>query len=291
MGITLREMEERWIDLGGIRLWLRLWGSPHARPILCWHGLGLRASLLYNELGPLLAERDWRVIAVDAPGFGSSPALSYDTYRPSMLASLVPRLLDALTFDSCVFLGFSWGASIGCYVGANHQERVEALVFLDAGYSDPPNADPDLTLDEFLQRARAEAAEYAEQIRDWRTAVTVFQGQAARWTPAVEAQWRAALHEEGDALVPVMDVAVIGAAEWGLAREPPSSAWGRLAEGGRPLLLLTATNADLEDVQRWTCAVPHAVVKPIPSPTHDVVVNAPAEVADAVAEWLAQLRP
>ena len=80
---TLQSVEERWADLEGLQLFLRLWGQPDARPILCWHGLGLRAGLSYNELGLLLAERGWRVIALDAPGFGASPATSYDAYRPS----------------------------------------------------------------------------------------------------------------------------------------------------------------------------------------------------------------
>jgi pimeloyl-ACP methyl ester carboxylesterase len=92
-----------------------------------------------NEGGPIFAEEHGlRVLALDAPGFGSSPALEPSAYHPHALADLVPRLLDALDLDRTPFVGFSWGGDIGCHVAALHPDRLTALVLLDAGYADPP---------------------------------------------------------------------------------------------------------------------------------------------------------
>jgi pimeloyl-ACP methyl ester carboxylesterase len=48
----------------------------------------------------------------------------------------VIALLDELGVASAALIGFSWGASICCHVGARHPERVRSLVLVEGGHVD-----------------------------------------------------------------------------------------------------------------------------------------------------------
>ena len=90
---------ERWIDAGGTSLQVRSWGEHIGRDVLYWHGVGFtsRGGASRGEAAPqLVRDHRLRVVALDAPGFGGSPALEPARYHPHALADLVPALLDAL---------------------------------------------------------------------------------------------------------------------------------------------------------------------------------------------------
>jgi pimeloyl-ACP methyl ester carboxylesterase len=91
------------------------------------------------------------VLAVSPPGLGETPALEPEEYRPSGLAGLVVRLLDALGLERATFAGFSWGGFVGCRVAALAPERLSALVLLEGGYMDLGAAG---TLAEWIEVAR-----------------------------------------------------------------------------------------------------------------------------------------
>ena len=69
-------------------------------------------------LAPPLAAAGYTLFAVDAPGYGASPALEPDGYAASNLAELAAGLLDALGIVPAVWIGFSWGASMGVHTAA-----------------------------------------------------------------------------------------------------------------------------------------------------------------------------
>jgi pimeloyl-ACP methyl ester carboxylesterase len=138
--------------------------------LLCWHGVGhtSRASLFLNEAGPLLADGyGLRLLVLDAPGFGRSPAIDPQRYRPQALVDLIPPMLDALDLERAGFMGFSWGGDLGCHLAARHPSRIAALVLLDAGYKDPP-LDPTLT---YEQRVEQNTAAWREMCAPSWTAV------------------------------------------------------------------------------------------------------------------------
>jgi pimeloyl-ACP methyl ester carboxylesterase len=152
---------ERWIEADGARLFVRVWGEENSRDVLYWHGVGLnsRAGAALGEAGEQLArDHDLRILAIDAPGFGRSPALDPEHYHPHALADLVPAFLDRLDTGRAAFMGFSWGADIGCHTAARHADRIRAFVLLDGGYSDPP-FDPALPYEHYLGETREEASE------------------------------------------------------------------------------------------------------------------------------------
>ncbi len=146
----------RWIEAGDAQLFMRAWGPPSGRAVLYWHGVSLtsRAGETLGEAADQLArDHDLRMLALDAPGFGHSPALPPAAYHPHALAHLVPAVLDALDVPRAAFMGFSWGGDIGCHAAARHPDRVAALVLLDAGYTDPP-FEASLPYEHYLEQNR-----------------------------------------------------------------------------------------------------------------------------------------
>lgn len=150
------------VDASGIRLFVREWGEPGGRALVFWDGLG-GTGLHANEIAPILTdEYGLRVVAPDAPGHGRSPELPPEGYRPSALAKLVTDLLSALGLAKAAFVGFSWGAEIGCAFAARYPERTTRLVLIDGGYldfADLPAFDPGMDLSTFVARAREKAHE------------------------------------------------------------------------------------------------------------------------------------
>ena len=92
------------------------------------HGLGgTKGSFL-----PTLAELagDFRVIALDLPGFGDSDKPLRARYDASYFARVVVGLLDALELERAHLVGNSLGGRVALELGLAHGERVERLVLL-----------------------------------------------------------------------------------------------------------------------------------------------------------------
>lgn len=282
-------MNELWLDVGGAPLFVRSWGADDALPVLYWHGVGLtsRGSLALNEAGPMLADgHGLRIHALDAPGFGNSPAREPDGYRPQALADLVPPLLAALGLDRVAFVGFSWGADIGCHVAARHADRLHALVLLDAGYVDPP-FDPSEAYEVRLERYEREWREQGAP--SWDAVLANLRARSRRSTAELEAGWRAGWREEEDgSVVPAVPPWLVAAVEHGIAHAPPSTTWTRLAAGGLPVLALTEGDARDEDLARFAAAVPRAETRRVEGAGHDVLADGGPPVVHAVGDWLAR---
>jgi pimeloyl-ACP methyl ester carboxylesterase len=253
MGAILRTVDfgtERWIEAGGAQLSLRVWGEPTGRPVLYWHGVGLRSrggAATLGAAGPALAGgHGLGVFALDAPGFGRSPALDASGYHPHALADLVPPLLDALEVERAAFMGFSWGGDVGCHVAARHPERLTSLALLDAGYWDPP-FDPLLPYEDYLARNEA----------------------LARTTEGV-----------------TVSPSIVAAVEHGMAQALPSTTWPGLASSGLRVLLVAQTGAEDEDLERFATAVPQVELRRPAGVGHDVLGDGGLEVVREVGEWL-----
>ena len=81
------------------------------------------------RIEPLFARHGVEVHAISPPW--NLPAA--DDYLPSRLADYV---LDTVPFERFVFMGHSWGGSIGVQLAADHPQRLDGLVLLDAGHAD-----------------------------------------------------------------------------------------------------------------------------------------------------------
>jgi pimeloyl-ACP methyl ester carboxylesterase len=130
---------QRWTDVGGTLVNTIELGS--GSPLLFIHGLSGSWPNWLEQL-PVLAE-EHRVIAVDLPGFGSSP-MPVDEISISGYARLLDRLLDQLGIDAACVVGNSMGGFIGAELAIAYPRRVERLVLISAaGISTLGNARTD----------------------------------------------------------------------------------------------------------------------------------------------------
>lgn len=234
------------VDLPAGKLYVRSWGDDAGRPVMLLHPLGWGASSLsVAPLGTALAERGFRVLAPDLPGFGQSPrAADAADYRPLALAGRLVELLDALRVDRVTCVGVSWGATIGCWLTARHADRVAQLVAIDGGHIDPEATEgfeAGAGLQDRLRAARAHEP-------SWRSADKALDQLAEAygdWTPWLDDAWRAALVERDRRWRPIVRPDVYAAAVHGLATQPASGTWAGLAAGAVPIdLVLAAGGAD-----------------------------------------------
>jgi pimeloyl-ACP methyl ester carboxylesterase len=97
------------------------------RPIVLIHGL-LMNRHMFERLGPMLAERGNRVIALDLLGHGRSDRPEdLQRYSMPLFAYQVTALLDHLGIETAVVGGTSLGANVTLEAAVRFPERVQAL--------------------------------------------------------------------------------------------------------------------------------------------------------------------
>ena len=279
-------MERRGVDVG-LPLVVREWGEGE-RPLVFWPGLNPFGALALNEAGPIWAdEYGLRVVSVSPPGIGEPPPLPAEGYLLSRLSDLVVRLLDRLELERAAYVGFSWGASIGCHLTARAPQRLRALVLLDAGYDDVE--DDGKTLQERMADMRASQDDF--RFPSWEAFLAAARERRPLWRPALEAQLRAGMREEGGDIVPVASPEAAGAALHGVIVEPPTAQLDAVGESGLPVLLLTSGERAGEDegraaVERFRVSVPQAEIVHVPEAGHDLLADVPERTTQAVGEFV-----
>jgi pimeloyl-ACP methyl ester carboxylesterase len=97
-------------------------------PLLAIHGLGGTKGSFLPTVAAMAPE--FRVIAVDLPGFGDSDKPIGAVYDPPFFAAVGVDLLDALGLDRVHVIGNSLGGRIALEIGLRHPERVGRLGLL-----------------------------------------------------------------------------------------------------------------------------------------------------------------
>lgn len=268
----------------------REWGAEDAPALVFWPGLQLPAHVMLNEHGPeLAAAAGRRVLALSPPGW-ETPALESGEYLPSALVRRVLVFLDELELDRVTFVGFSWGASIGCHLAVMAPERLDALVLLDAGYTDFQDRPGFVEVD--LETVTAETVEQSSRLRwsSWEECFATFHQYVRAWSPSHERRLREGLREEDGVITPGVLPEVVAAAAYGVIAERPSATLERLGRLDLPILLLVAadtirTEHGRRALERFRAAVPAAEVEELDS-GHDVFADAPARTIGVIAAFL-----
>lgn len=114
--------------LGGQMLVVQA-GARSAPPLLLVHGLGQNG---FTDWMPVIAPlaRQWRVVAVDLPGFGYSSA-PQAKLSPTQFARVLERLLAQLAGPPAVVVGHSLGGAVALRLAADFPARVARLVLVD----------------------------------------------------------------------------------------------------------------------------------------------------------------
>ncbi len=158
---------ERLLDLRGLRFHYRDWGGS-GLPVVLLHGLASNARI-WDLTAPLLARR-FRVLALDQRGHGLSDRRDEGYDFPSISGDLT-ALIEALGLERPGLVGHSWGGNVALQFAADHPEAVSWLALVDGGFLEisafegmtwervqqlmaPPPLDG-VKLSAFLQGARA----------------------------------------------------------------------------------------------------------------------------------------
>ena len=119
---------------GGLRLHVREWGNRDGTPIVLIHGWSQNHLCWSKQVeSPLAGE--FRLVAYDLRGHGMSEApLDAEHYGDGRLwADDVAAILDALSIDRAVLVGWSYGVFvIADYVRAYGQDRIAAIGLVEA---------------------------------------------------------------------------------------------------------------------------------------------------------------
>jgi pimeloyl-ACP methyl ester carboxylesterase len=122
-------MTEHYVDTNGIRLHYLDSGGPGA-VILLMHGLTANAHAFDGLMAAGLGKAG-RVLSIDLRGRGES-AQPEDDYSMNAHARDILGLMDALGVRSAITGGHSFGALLSFKLAAEHPERVERLIIIDA---------------------------------------------------------------------------------------------------------------------------------------------------------------
>jgi pimeloyl-ACP methyl ester carboxylesterase len=115
------------LDYNGFRISYDEYGEGD-RPLVLIHGL-LMNRRMFDRLGPAMAERGNRVIALDLLGHGRSdrPA-DMSQYSMTFFARQVVALLDHLDLEDAVIGGTSLGANVSLELAYLEPKRVKAMM-------------------------------------------------------------------------------------------------------------------------------------------------------------------
>jgi pimeloyl-ACP methyl ester carboxylesterase len=96
--------------------------------VLLLHGLGSTKASFFETAAAL--SRDYRIHALDLPGFGASSKPSTAPYGAPYFAKAVIGAMDAMGIEHAHLVGNSMGGRVAIEVGLTHPERVGGLGLL-----------------------------------------------------------------------------------------------------------------------------------------------------------------
>jgi pimeloyl-ACP methyl ester carboxylesterase len=254
--------------------------AGQGEPVLLMH-MTATSSIHFRHVLPLLAERGFRAIAMDTPGFGlSDPPPGPEAGIPHYAAAAL-GLLDDLGLERAHLAGLRTGASIALELAANHPERVDRVVLTG------------------LLAMRSE-----EERQHWLT-----DGPAKHWEPDGRGEfldttvrdWIAYFAAEDDGEGYLLElIAALQAGPrfwWAYEAVVRLDAYERLRRLTRPTLFLNPTeDSQYESMRSAYEQAPSAEYREFPGVGTEprgwvaVVARRPREYADAVAGFLARSR-
>ena len=118
---------------GGLRLHVREWGKPDGPPILFIHGWSQNHLCWAKQYESSLAD-EFRLVAFDLRGHGMSEApLGPEHYTDDALwADDLAAIIDELSLDRPVLVGWSYGAFVICdYLRTHGEKRIAGIDFVE----------------------------------------------------------------------------------------------------------------------------------------------------------------
>jgi pimeloyl-ACP methyl ester carboxylesterase len=285
------------VRVAGTEIAVREWGEGEAA-VLAWHSLGPAASgATMGELAPALADTGHRLFAVDAPGFGASPALPPERYAVPSTVELFWGVADDLGLRLPVLAGHSWGGVVASAAVAARPGDVGGLILLDSGHldsQDAPGFPDDTSFEALLREHRSpERQVRATDVADLREQLAPLVRRPL--TDELMASFLAGVRKEDGALVGIPTPETRAAAMKSISDVRASSFWPALADALTPILVVLATEPESAREQNERAApvfaarVPQAEIVRVAGAGHSLVADAGPAVGRLIADWLARL--
>lgn len=280
------EVQERRITVSGLTLRVREWPGD-GPPVVLAHGLASN-SRIWDDVAARLADR-FHLVALDQRGHGLSDRPT-DGFGFDKVAADLRGVVEALGLGRATIVGHSWGGNVALVYAATYPELTRALVLVDGGLIEP-SANPEMTLERILvELAPPDLTSFTfSELLD-----RVRSGDAAQyWSPTVEATLRTSFEDAPDGTIrPRLqreDHLEIIRAMWGLK---PSELFSKVT---CPTLLVPARRSNLTGraaqraperaraIEHAMAMLPNARLLWMEETVHDVPLQRPVELADAIA--------
>src|SRR5205823_12505369 len=121
--------------VNGVRIHYQEAGDEKAPPIILIHGF-ISSNLIWSHVLEPLAQKGFRAIAPDLPGYGYSEKPRDAAYTINEQARSVIGLMDRLGIRKAAIAGASYGGAIAATMALDYPERVEKLVLVGAVTND-----------------------------------------------------------------------------------------------------------------------------------------------------------
>lgn len=123
------------VEIDGATVHFQEFGDKTKPTLLLIHGY-TASTYVWNAVAPLLAARDFHVVAVDLIGFGYSDKPAWFEYTIAAQARVIERLMNRLGVGKAIIIGSSYGGAIASTLALDYAERVEKLILVGAVAND-----------------------------------------------------------------------------------------------------------------------------------------------------------
>lgn len=124
-------MDERWINLDGLKVRYLESGKGKKRHVLFIHGLGSAADRWMKIPDEL--STDFHSIAIDLPGFGESDKPGKMDYTIDQFRKIIMSFLKEISInEQTSLIGHSLGGYIASEIAIQNQNHIEQLVLIDS---------------------------------------------------------------------------------------------------------------------------------------------------------------
>lgn len=275
--------QDKFVTANGMRFHYLEWGSAANPPMLLLHGFAQTChSWDFVALG---FSDDYRVIVLDQRGHGDSDWAADGDYSPETQQNDISAVVREIGLEDFTLMGLSMGGRNSFTYAANNQDRVRALVIVDAG---PQN----------MQQGTQNIRNFVQQ-DDELDSVDAFVERVLKYNP------RRAPEQIRGSIMHNLKQLPNGKWTWkydkrlrrpgrrmGSDPETEKRLWGYLEALQCPTLLVRGGASDIiamDTADKMHAVIPNSQLATIDGAGHLVMGDSPAGFQRAVTEFLAGL--